>query len=221
MTYVRQDKLALIDVALSRGMVSFADLGGSWGVEGYYTRYTLDQGEIEKAYIVDLFYPPNVEALVEERRELTFIHGDFAKRATLAGIEVDTIYLFDVLLHQYNWPEVLRIASERAARLVIYNPQWNGRKSVRLTDMKPEDYYKVTPHYEGDPLCANVFNAPGAVTRTGRSGKDDLAPFQWGITDADLEKVMEKFGCAMVHYQNSGQWLTYPDFDGCGFIFER
>lgn len=221
MTYVRQDKLELIDAALSMGMKTFADLGGSWGVEGHYSRYTLENGSIERGHIVDLFYPPGVREL-ERFDSFSFIEGDFAKQETLDRFEnVDALYLFDVLLHQYNWREVLKMVSAKTKMLVIYNPNWTGDESVRLPDLGAEEYYRVTPHYEGDPLCDAMLNRPDETTRTGRLGKDDHSPFQWGITADDLISIPAGLGFRLAHKQSSGPWMDYEMFTGEGFVFER
>lgn len=222
--YVRQDKLDLIDHSLRRGVETFADLGGAWGVEGYYTYYTLTHGHIHGAFLVDLYHPPGVQALEREHDVLEFVHGDFTLPETLARFpKVDAIYLFDVLLHQAapDWDEVLRRVEKKADRLVIFNPNWVGDRSIRLTELPEDEYCKVTPHYKGDPLSAPTYENPGASSRTGRPNRDSLAPFQWGITDDDLRAVMDFLGFSEVHYSNGGQWLDYPSFRSSGFIFER
>jgi hypothetical protein len=224
MDYVREDKIKLIYFALSRGIRTFADLGGSWGVEGYYTRFTLEKGDIEKAYIIDLFCPPGVQELEREYEQFVFIKGDFTQADVLNRIpKVDAIYLFDVLLHQADpdWDEVLRRISPKTDRLVIFNPQWKGLHSVRLADLGEDEFYRVTPHYKGDPLCVGIFETPEKMTNTGRLGKDNIAPFQWGITNLDLDELMWKLGFGSVYYKNNGDWMTYPHFEANAFVYER
>ena len=52
-------KIELIDSCFkdSKGISSFADLGGVWGVNGGYTWYILSKCNIKKAYLFDSYIP--------------------------------------------------------------------------------------------------------------------------------------------------------------------
>ncbi len=110
---IMKEKIALIDYACKEtGMRSFADLGGVWGVHGAYTFHALKTCRIDKAFLVDSDFttPVKLRRLLHPR--LNLVRGNFGNAEIMRSIgSVDTIFLFDVLLHQVkpDWDEIVRM----------------------------------------------------------------------------------------------------------------
>lgn len=114
---LNKDKLALINFAFtSQKALSFADLGGVWGVDGGYTFYTLDTFNPTKGILVDA-HPTELTLLQsKEYSQIRFIKGNFGEKSISQEVgPIDAVFLFDVLLHQVapNWDEVLEIYSHQ------------------------------------------------------------------------------------------------------------
>ena len=219
-----KEKTDAIDHAFQHaGIRSFADLGGSWGVDGGYTFYALDNYPIESCFLVDLFFPDDARRRKKNFRRLQLIQGDFGSRDTISQLpELDAIFLFDVLLHQVDpdWQDIVRMYSALTRCFIVYNPQYIGSQTVRLLDLGEEEYFKNAPHSRDEEPYATVFRNPDEIDpRTGRKYRDDKGIWQWGITDKDLCDLMESLGFDKVYFENYGQWGPLKSFEGHAFIF--
>jgi len=206
-------KLKLIDIALEKNKIqSFADLGGVWGVDGFYTFYILSQREISKAYIIDDHFTNKLIKQAINYPQLQLIEGDFRFRETFQKIDkVDLMLLFDVLLHQVNWQEVLSLCTQWADLLAIYNPQLHGEKSVRLLDLGEEAYFNLVPHTKKGPCYEHLF--------TPKEEKDTPAVWQWGICDADLINTLAKLDFQLAYSRDEEYWPN-RSFRSKGFVFQ-
>ena len=123
-------KLELIDLAfreLGSPPRICADLGGVWGVEGAYTFYILENYSLHRAHLVDDVVTPAVEARARGFQQLRLHQGLFGDREIVDRLGgLDTLLLFDVLLHQAepDWREVLELYAARTRRMLIFNPQY-------------------------------------------------------------------------------------------------
>ena len=80
---------------------SFVDLGGVWGVDGWYTFYTLDTYPVDRAYVVDIEMNHDVQIKSQQYDNLNVVQGHFGCPNIAGQIPpVDMFILFDVLLHQ-------------------------------------------------------------------------------------------------------------------------
>jgi len=207
-------KLKLIDIALEKNKIqSFADLGGVWGVDGFYTFYILSQREISKAYIIDDHFTKKVINQTINYPQLQLIQGDVRFPETFQNIDkVDLILLFDVLLHQVNWQQVLSFCTERAEVLAVYNPQLHGEKSLRLLDLGEEAYFNLVPHAKKGPYYQDLFTA--------NEERDSPAVWQWGICDADLMDTLTKLDFQSI-CSLDGEYWPNKSFRSKGFVFQR
>ena len=91
-----QDKKELIDFVCERVVrrpMSFADLGGVWGVDGAYTRYTLQRHGASRAVLVDTNFTDKVIQVAPSFPALTLVKGNFGDPATAERVgNVDAIY---------------------------------------------------------------------------------------------------------------------------------
>ena len=207
-------KLKLIDEAFSKENISaFADLGGVWGVDGAYSFHILKKHKISRAYIVDDHFTKKVVKQSTFHPQLQLVDGDFRFRETFCKIgEVDLMLIFDVLLHQVNWREVLSFCTERAQVLAVYNPQFFGERSLRLLDLGEEEYFNLVPHSKKGPYYEDLF--------TPREQRDTPAVWQWGICDNDLISSMNQLDFQL-SYSLDGEYWPNRAFQSKGFIFQK
>jgi hypothetical protein len=229
-------RLGLIDFAFQQlvGVRSFADLGGVWGVDGGYTFYALERYRPRRGVLVDTDVLPWVEARARRFPKLEVITGNFGDPAISARVgEVDTVMLFDTLLHQVapDWDEVLELYAPRTRSFLIYNPQWTGERTVRLLELGEEEYFLNVPHAvddptptgpDGEPLYAHLFGRLDEMnTKHGRLWRDVHNVWQWGITDHDLLSTMDRLGFAMKSEASFGPFKSLEHFERRAFVFER
>ena len=220
-----KEKTDAIDYAFRQaGVKSFADLGGVWGVDGGYTFYALDNYSVEKCFLVDLFFTRNVQKKKKHLKQLNLIQGDFGSQDTIRQIpELDTLFLFDVLLHQVDpdWQDILRMYSTLARCFIIYNPQYVGSETVRLLDLGEEGYFENVPHQRNEEPYVTIFKKPNEINpQTGEKYSDDKGIWQWGIVDEDLTGFLKELGYDMIYFKNYGQWGSLINFEGHAFIFQ-
>jgi glycosyltransferase involved in cell wall biosynthesis len=225
------DKKELIDYVYRRCLpipLSFADLGGVWGVDGAYTYYTLSEYGARDAFLVDFNFTETSILKSQAEGTLRLIRGHFGEEPVVQQIgNVDAIFLFDVLLHQVNpdWNEVLKAHSEHTRYFVVYNQQWTGSEhTVRLLDMGRDEYFKnVPPGIKEHPAYTALFDKMNEEIHPGekRVWRDNPAVWQWGITDRDLIETMDKLGYEMQYYKNCGRFGSLPNFENHGFVFQK
>jgi hypothetical protein len=222
-----RDKLKLIDLALRQGARTFADLGGMWLVNGGYSIYCADHAA-KRTTLVDFHATPEFLASQLERNNLTFLERNFALPETAQEVgEVDCVMLFDVLLHQVkpDWDEVLEAYAPYTQRFLIYNQQFTGARTVRLLDQGPEWYLRHVPHSPGDtPEYLDLLEKADQLHprySDGRTYRDMHDVWQWGITDEDLKRKLEKCGFRVTYERDCGEWPGVEEIRNKAFIFER
>jgi len=198
------DKIRLLNKANElKPITSFADIGGVWNVEAGYTFYLLDNFLIDKAYLFDMNITDSVVNKASNYKNLKLVQGDFYNNFDKLD-HVETIILFDFLLHQINpnWEKLLEFLSTQTNSFVIYNPQWIASKeTIRLDELPEEEYLKNTP--------SNSHN-----------GKDERV-WQYGITNRDLTEKLEALGFELIYIENYGKFKGLENFENYGFIFVR
>lgn len=224
----------LLEAGEAYDLRSFADLGGSWGVHGGYSVQALLAFPIEHAVLVDDFVPEPVRTRLAPYPQLQIVKGAFGLPETVAAVpEVDAVLLFDILLHQVapDWGRILEFYAPKARHLLIYNQQWTGsNKTVRLTDMAPEDYVRNTPFAADEDRARALATVKGiyagfGTPHTNFGGKDrrdcpDI--WQWGITGADLVAKCQSLGFRLDRMQNYGRFAPQLEsFENHGFWFTR
>jgi hypothetical protein len=220
------EKKDLIDFACERFQIrSFADLGGVWNVDGGYTFYALQRGQIEKAFLVDTDFTEKVGELQAAWPVLQLIEGNFGSEAIIQKIgNVDAVMFFDTLLHQVNpdWDKVLESYAPLAKCFLIFNQQFKGDRTVRLLDLGEEEYFKNVPHEKNQEPYKSVFQKMYEIhAKHQRIYRDIHNIWQWGITDDDLIDRMKALGFKLLLYKNAGKLFNLENFESHGFVFKR
>jgi hypothetical protein len=221
-------KLRLIDYCAEQlGARSFADLGGVWGIDGAYARYTADAHEPERVVVVDENFTDRYLELERKLPSLTHVQGNFGDREVAESLgRIDVAVFFDVLLHQVapSWDEVLALYAPRCTRIAIVQPQWNGPETVRLLDLGEEEYLAAIP--DGEAAHGSVYD--GLFERLdeinpqrGRPWRDVHDIWQWGITDDHLIERMAALGFGLRMFENNGPWRGLERFHEAAFVFEK
>lgn len=222
-----EDKTELIDFAFTRlNARTFADLGGVWGVEGGYTFYALDHHGAARGTLVDTHPTEEVKRRLRQHPRARLIQGDFGNREVAREVgEVDTIFLFDVLLHQAapDWDEVLEFYAGQTRSFLIYNPQWVGPgSSVRLLDLGEEEYFRNVPLGPEDEPYAGLFRRLDVThTEHGKPWRDVHPIWQWGITDADLTAKLQSLGFRLLLMKNCRPFGALENFESHSFVFSK
>ena len=222
-------KRKLIDTAfgtLRPAVRSFADLGGVWRVEAGYTFYALDHYPIDRAYLVDTDITPRVSSKAGEYPQLDLINGNFGDPSVAETIgRVDAVFLFDVLLHQVtpNWDEILRMYAQVTDCFLIYNQQFIASdKTVRLADLGKEAYFQHVKMDPAIPHYRDFWEKPEEMhPQYQRPWRDIHNVWQWGITDRDLESLLNGLGFVLRHKRNCGRFSTWESFENHAFVFTR
>ena len=224
-----EDKKDIIDFTYQRLLprpMSFADLGGCWGVDGAYTFYTLQQFGASRAILVDT--DPTDKALTIGRQfpALTIVKGNFGDVAVQQQVgDVDAIFLFDVLLHQVkpDWDQVLAMYAPHTRFFVVYNQQYVGsRETVRLLDLGRDEYFANVPADPHLPPYSTLFEKMYEINPAhGRIWRDVHNVWQWGIVDRDLLACLERLGFTMQLYKNCGQWGSLKNIQNHAFVFQK
>lgn len=227
MPRLMKEKIDLIDYACKDlGGRSFADLGGVWRVHGGYTFYALKSHPIEKAFLIDTDFTLPVKLKRLFFPCLRLIHANFGEpqAARLMGGPVDTVFLFDVLLHQVSpdWDDILRMYAPLTRSFIIYNQQYRGSKTVRLLELGEDEYFQNVPHARDQEPYKSLFRKLDEIDpHHNRPFRDIHNIWQWGITDDDIVRVMKELGFAQVYYKNYGQWGGLMNFEGHAFVFKK
>ena len=213
-----EGKIELIKFCLgnNKSIFSFADLGGVWGVDGGYTFYILSKYNITKAYLFDTNISQIVLSKSKNYPQLELHELNFGSDEAVSKISnVDMILLFDVLLHQVNpdWNEVLAKYAPKTNYFLIYNPQFDAEKTVRLLDLGKKEYFTHVPHKPTGIYSLLFTDREGEVRNMHNI-------WQWGITDNDLRNVMEKLNFSEIHFFRDKRWGK-SKFTSKGFIFKK
>jgi hypothetical protein len=205
---------------------SFADLGAVWGVDGAYTFYVLERYPVDAAFLVDTDLTAAVRRRKEHHPALTVIEGNFGDEAVAARMGyVDGVILFDTLLHQVDpdWNEVLAMYAPRTSCFIIYNPQFTAaRRTVRLLDLVPDEYFKNVPHTREEEPYRQLFEQMSDVhPQHQRPWRDIHNVWQWGIADDDLIATLTGLGFALQYSRNYGQFGQLESFENHGFVFRK
>lgn len=207
--YLHSFKKRTIDAGFERiGVRSFADLGGVWAVEGGYTFYGAERHGVERAVLVDAEPTEKVIDRARSFPNVTLERGNFGDREMVDRVgQVDAVLLFDVLLHQVapDWDEILRLYAPITRSFVIVDPQFiESERTVRLLDLGPEEYERVTPAQPAYDGVRDRLDEPASYGD--RPNRDIHNIWQWGIVEADFRAVMDSLGFELVYYENAGTW---------------
>jgi hypothetical protein len=224
--YDKKDLIDYVFLQNQQAPLSFADLGGVWGVDGAYTFYILDTYGIDSAVLVDFYLTDNVNKKSVSYSNLRLVCGNFGDQEIVQQVgNVDAILLFDVLLHQVkpDWNQILEIYSHHTKYFIIFNEQWIGSDStVRLFDLGSDEYFKNVPHKPDTPIYKELFEKMYEFhPYYNRIWRDITNVWQWGITDQDLIQTINSMGFKLLFKINYGKFKNLKNFEKHGFIFQR
>jgi hypothetical protein len=138
---------------------------------------------------------------------------------------VDAILLFDVLLHQVdpNWDEILRMYSKATSRFLIFNQQLiDGDRTIRLLERGLDEYFRLVPFDRHREVYRDLVEHFDEIhPRYGRPWRDVHNVWQWGITDADLLRVMDELGFELRYRRNHGRFSNFDAFENHAFLFRK
>lgn len=216
-------KLRAIDVAFQRfNLKSLADLGAVWAVDAGYSLYAVDKHGASRSVICDDDFTEPVSSRAERDDRIELVRGNFGSEEVAAKVDrVDTILMFDILLHQVrpDWDQIIDLYSERCQSMILAGPWWNGPRTERLLDLGADEYLGVVPMPE---FHAKILEKIDEVNeKRGRQWRDVHDIWQWGITARDLTAKMNARGFELAHFENLGEWRGLARFDDCAFVFVR
>jgi hypothetical protein len=223
---LKPEKVAAIDEYWKRfAPTSFADLGGVWRVEGGYAFHAANKPNTH-GYLVDTDITSIVSRRLLSTPSLQHLLGNFGDPAIVKRLgEVDVVFLFDTLLHQVrpNWDEVLAMYAEITKGFILFNQQWiSGDETVRLLELGEARYMEAVPSQPKE-VYGDLFQKLDTPhpQHGGRLWRDVHNVWQWGISDADLRRVMDKLGFKLQVFRNCGQFGQLKDFENHLFIYTK
>lgn len=201
------------------------ELGGVGEIDCAYGLYVYDKFKPVQLTMVDVQWTENAKRLCAERKEITTMKVNFGdpKLPLFIG-NVDTVILFDVLLHQVapDWDRILEMYAPYTRSFIICNPQFMASSStVRLLDLGKEEYFKNVPHPPTHPTYETLFSRMDDLVEPGRTWRDAPNVWQWGITNKDLIQVMDQLGFQLAYLKNYGQWQNLSNFEHHSFLFYK
>jgi hypothetical protein len=201
------------------------ELGGVGEIDCAYGLYVTDKYKPKQVTMVDVQWTENAKRLCAQHKEISTIRANFGDPKLPERIgHVDTIILFDVLLHQVapDWDQILKMYAPYTRSFIICNPQFIASpNTVRLLDLGKEEYFKNVPHEPSHPTYATLFSNMYEMIEPGRIWRDAPNVWQWGITNNDLIQTMEHLGFRLAFLKNYGQWQTLSNYEQHSFLFYK
>lgn len=220
-------KLDLVDFACTAlGARSIADLGAVWKSDGGYCLHAIERHQVDPAIAVDAYPSDSLARVAANEPRLRLVLGHFGDPATAVNVgNVDAILLFDVLVAQAHphWNEVIDLYAGQTNSFLVFNPQIERQCSFRLTDLSPDEYFRLVPVDRNQEPYLSAFAHLGEPhpDHPGRKWRDMFNLWQWAITDDDLTSLMLRHGFRLQFYRNYGTFGSSADFENHAFAFSR
>jgi hypothetical protein len=204
---------------------SLIDVGGCWGVNGGYTFHAMKNAGVKHAGIID----GSITELTRERAQYVpnvhLITGGLGDRKVVEKLPaMDIALIFDILLHQVSpdWDEVLALYAEKVDHFCIFNQDWVGEETIRFVDEGP-DWYMKNVIYTDEQRTREWFDKHDEMHPSlGKPWRDVYFFWQWGITSADIVKVMNRLGFQLDFMWNYGtRYKHLPKIEDRGYLFSR
>jgi len=176
------------------GIASLRDFGGCYLVHGRYLLHATRVRKLGLASMIDVNPLPEYAAAVERARaelpatEFETVQGDFRDPALFAGLrETDAALLYEVLLHQENYVEVLRQVCAKTRRYLCL-----AQPCLR------EDFFAlpgsaVMLQFWEEPL-KELLREGSFWPREARAERFTTAHWMWGHTVTHLVEILRGFG---------------------------
>ncbi|WCK56296.1 hypothetical protein PP175_10480 [Aneurinibacillus sp. Ricciae_BoGa-3] len=219
-------KKEVLDFSFSfKKMNRVAELGGVGEIDCAYGLYAMEKYNPNEMIMVDVQWPNSAKRLCDKHKEISTMQANFGSPEMPERIgHVDTIILFDVLLHQVapDWDQILEMYAPFTRSFIICNPQFTPSSStVRLLDLGKEEYLKNVPHEPTHPSYVQLFSHMYEEIVPGRIWRDAPNVWQWGITNNDLIRTMDRLGFQLDFLKNYGQWHSLSNFEHYSYFFYK
>ncbi len=214
-------KARAIDYTVEKlGIQSFAslDFGEAFGQAAFHT---IDKPSVQRGVLVDARARrprDHLLSAIEQAAELPgmeVLDGTFSDPETVTEIgHVDAVLLFDLLVRMVDpdWDRLLEMYAPATSAFVIANPQWEGGKTtVRLIDLGRERYLTAVPPWRSHIELFDRLDEWHEGQQ--RPYRNALHVWQWGLTDADLERKMDELG-----FSREREWTFKPPPSTEGFV---
>ena len=218
-------KKDVLDYAFKRLRINVvAELGCVWNVDCAYGLYILEKYKPRRIFMVDTDWTDSAMQTCSAHKEITIIDDNFGKSELPEKIGfVDTVILFDVLLHQVapDWNRVLQMYAPFTKSFLIVEPIFIGAPiSIRLLDLGKEGYFRNVPHDPSRPLYKALFEKMYEIyPEHNRIWRDIHNVWQWGITQRDLVQTLDNIGFELDYLNNAGQYGDLTNFVYKSFMF--
>jgi hypothetical protein len=176
------------------GITSLRDFGGCYLVHGRYLLHATRQRKLAFASMIDVNPLVEFAAAAERLRaelpdtQIETIRGDFREGAVFAGLaETDASLLYEVLLHQENYVEVMRNVCAHTARYVCIAQPCLRENFFSLPASAV--MLQFQPEALKDLLRTNSF-----WPKEPSSERFTTAHWMWGHTTSHLIDVMHGLG---------------------------
>ena len=176
------------------GLTSLRDFGGCYLVHGRYLLHATRERRLPFASMVDVNVLPEFLAAAErvkaERPGTTIeaVRGDFRDPSLYPSLPpTDAALLYEVLLHQENYVEVMRNVTSRTTRFVCI-----AQPCLR------EEFFALPAsatllQFWDEPL-KDLLRSQSFWPKEGRTERFTTAHWMWGQTTSHLIAVMEGLG---------------------------
>jgi hypothetical protein len=176
------------------GITSLRDFGGCYLVYGRYLLNPVRRLKLRFSSMIDVNPLPEYLAAVDQARletpdtEFETVRADFRDPSLFARLRVtDAALLYEVLLHQENYVEVMRNVCERTAKFICI-----AQPCLRETFFTLPAGAVMLQFYD-EPL-KDLLRAQSFWPKEPRVERFTPAHWMWGQTISHLVAVMQGFG---------------------------
>lgn len=196
------------------GITSLRDFGGCYLVHGRYLLHAARQCNLAFASMVDLNLSPEFVAAAEQAladlpdTRIETVRGNFQETSLYEGLATtDAALLYEVLLHQEHYVEVMREVCARTARYVCI-----AQPCLR-EELFPLPSSAVMLQFFDEPL-KDFLRTDSLWPKEPRTDQFTTAHWMWGHTMSHLIDVMHGLGWSLANgtiVDNAcGPYWEYP-----------
>lgn len=176
------------------GITSLRDFGGCYLVHGRYLLHAARERKLAFASMVDVNPLPEFAAAAEALRaaqpetRIETIRGDFREPSLFQGLDAtDASLLYEVLLHQENYVEVMRNVCARTRRFVCI-----AQPCIREALFALPSSATLLQFFD-EPL-KDLLRTDSFWPKEPRSDRFTTAHWMWGQTTSHLIDIMNGLG---------------------------
>jgi hypothetical protein len=179
------------------GVTSLRDFGGCYLVHGRYLLHATQANKLAYSSMIDINPTPEFLVAVEAARQITpatefeTVRGDFRNPSVITSLrETDASLLYEVILHQENYVEVLKNVCARTRRFVCI-----AQPCIREELFSLPGAAVILQFY--DEALKDLLRKDSFWPKEPRAQKFTTAHWMWGQTTSHLIEIMRGFGWAL------------------------